>query len=80
MTQQEFSERYEYDSNRNLLGEGGFGRVYRAYDGYEHEYVALKMQNVDPKHPELRLRNESDGIITPEVKLLTISVRAASTF
>lgn len=62
MTQQEFSERYEYDSNRDLLGEGGFGRVYRAYDNYEHEYVALKMQNVDPKHPELRLRNEVEKV------------------
>lgn len=62
MTQQEFSERYEYDSNRDLLGEGGFGRVYRAYDSYEHEYVALKMQNVDPKHPELRLRNEVEKV------------------
>ena len=62
MTQQEFSERYEYDSNRDLLGEGGFGRVYRAYDNYEHEYVALKMQNVDPKHPELRLRHEVEKV------------------
>lgn len=55
MTQQEFTERYKYDASADLLGEGGFGRVYRAYDNEEHEYVALKMQTADPKHPELRL-------------------------
>lgn len=43
MTQQEFTERYKYDASADLLGEGGFGRVYRAYDNDEHEYVALKM-------------------------------------
>lgn len=62
MTQQEFTERYKYDASADLLGEGGFGRVYRAYDNEEHEYVALKMQAVDPKHPELRLRNEVEKV------------------
>lgn len=62
MTQQEFTERYKYDASADLLGEGGFGRVYRAYDNEEHEYVALKMQSVDPKHPELRLRNEVEKV------------------
>lgn len=58
MTQQEFTQRYTYDAATDLLGDGGFGRVYRAYDNYEHEYVALKIQTVDPKHPELRLKGE----------------------
>lgn len=58
MTQEEFIKRYTYDPVNDLLGEGGFGRVYRAYDNYEHEYVAVKLQGVDPKFPEIRLRNE----------------------
>lgn len=58
MTQEEFIKRYTYDPINDLLGEGGFGRVFRAYDNYEHEYVAIKIQGVDPKFPELRLRNE----------------------
>ena len=62
MTQQEFAERYHYDSNCDLLGKGGFGRVYRAYDRVEHEYVAIKVQSVDPEHPELRLRNEVEKV------------------
>jgi len=62
MTQEEFVKRYTYDPVKDLLGEGGFGRVYRAYDRYEHEYVALKIQSVDPHHPDLRLRNEVDKV------------------
>lgn len=58
MTQEEFIKRFSYDPINDLLGEGGFGRVYRAYDNYEHEYVAIKIQGVDPKYPETRLRNE----------------------
>ena len=62
MTQQEFTERYRYDASLDLLGEGGFGRVYRAYDSYEHEYVALKMQVVNPAQPDLRLREEVEKV------------------
>ena len=62
MTYEEFKKRYIYDIHTDLLGEGGFGRVYKAYDSYEHEDVALKMQSVNPNHPELRLRNEVDKV------------------
>ena len=62
MTQEEFVKRYTYDPINDLLGEGGFGRVYRAYDKYEHEYVALKIQSVNPHYPHLRLRNEVDKV------------------
>ena len=58
MKQEEFIKRFTYDPTSDLLGEGGFGRVYKAYDNYEHEYVALKIQDVDPRYPELRLKNE----------------------
>lgn len=68
MNQQEFEKRYTYNLQSDLLGEGSFGRVYRAYDNYNHEYVALKMQDVAPLHPELRLRNEVDMVARYEHK------------
>lgn len=37
-----FDNRYEYDSLTDKLGEGGFGKVFRAYDTLQKRYVALK--------------------------------------
>lgn len=62
MTQEEFTKRFTYNPTEDLLGEGGFGRVYRAYDNCEYEYVALKIQSVDPHYPNLRLRNEVEKV------------------
>lgn len=62
MTEREFVERFSFDVTTDLLGEGGFGSVYRAYDNFEHEYVALKMQDVNPQYRELRLRNEYEKV------------------
>jgi serine/threonine protein kinase len=36
-------DRYEYDPNQDLLGRGGFARVYRARDTLLHRDVALKV-------------------------------------
>lgn len=62
MTQEEFTKRFTYNPTEDLLGEGGFGRVYKAYDNCEQEYVALKIQSVDPHYPNLRLRNEVEKV------------------
>lgn len=40
MSAREFSERYNW-ADREQLGEGGFGTVYKVYDRYQHSYVAL---------------------------------------
>jgi serine/threonine protein kinase len=41
ITESDFRNRYQYDEN-DLLGEGGFAQVYKAFDKQFQEYVALK--------------------------------------
>lgn len=60
MTQEEFHKRYQYNPNTDCLGEGGFGKVYKAYDTHLNHYVAIKMAEVKPHLEEVRLRKEVD--------------------
>ncbi|MGD0756801.1 MAG: serine/threonine-protein kinase [Bacteroidales bacterium] len=48
ITEDEFRRRYEYKSS-DLLGEGGFAQVYKAYDKQFNEFVALKFYNKGEK-------------------------------
>ncbi len=43
-----FRKRFTYDSQKDLLGNGGFSQVYKAYDNEDKIFVALKIYQGDP--------------------------------
>ncbi len=40
------NNRYKYNPDTDLLGEGGLGKVYKAFDVQQERYVAIKKFNV----------------------------------
>ncbi|MRS04116.1 serine/threonine protein kinase, partial [bacterium] len=48
VTEDDFRKRYEYRSS-DLLGEGGFAQVYKAFDRQFNEFIALKFYNKEQK-------------------------------
>ena len=62
MKHEEFKARYKYDYSADLLGEGGFGRVFRAYDTYRDRRVAIKISAVRPELEAVRLKKEVEMV------------------
>ncbi len=62
LTQQEFQRRFEYDAISDLLGTGGFSKVFKAYDNEEQRLVAIKVAAVNSGQEKFRLKKEVDLI------------------
>lgn len=57
-----FSARFDYDPDNDLLGEGGFGKIFRAWDNVRNEYIALKMSKVQSGMDSFSLLNEYERV------------------
>ncbi len=62
MIQQEFQTRYKYNPSADCIGEGGFGKVYKAYDTHLDKWVAIKVAEVKPGQEQVRLKKEVEMV------------------
>jgi serine/threonine protein kinase len=46
VNQQEFRKRFEFNINKDSIGGGSFGTVYKAYDNILDREVAIKVSEV----------------------------------
>jgi formylglycine-generating enzyme required for sulfatase activity len=62
MTHEEFKTRYRYDPATDKLGEGGFGKVFKAYDTFRDRWVAIKIAQVNTDYESIRLKKEVEMV------------------
>ena len=58
MTLEEFTSRYKYNIDRDIIGKGGFGSVFKAFDDVRDKYVAVKISMVVPGKENMSLLKE----------------------
>ena len=58
MTYSDFTQRFEFNADTDQLGEGSFGRVYKAWDYLHQENVALKIMPAANEKQDFRLSDE----------------------
>lgn len=62
MTHPEFIQRFDYNPDADQLGEGGFAKVYKAWDNTRNEWVALKIAPVRPTMEIFNLLQEFERV------------------
>ncbi len=69
MTHEQFFSRYKYDIDTDLVGGGGFGKVYKAFDETRNRKVAVKVSEVKKGLESLSLMKEVElAASLPEFK------------
>lgn len=62
MTYEQFKQRYRYDPANDILGEGAFGKVFRAVDTESGSTVAIKVAPVNMSNESHSLKHEFETV------------------
>lgn len=62
MTYEQFKQRYRYDPANDILGEGAFGKVFRALDTESGSTVAIKVAPVNMSNESHSLKHEFETV------------------
>ncbi|RDB06325.1 serine/threonine-protein kinase [Runella aurantiaca] len=71
MTYEQFKQRYRYDPANDILGEGAFGKVFRAVDTENGSTVAIKVAPVNMSNESHSLKHEFEtvGKVDPHLNI-----------